>query len=330
MASIFFSLIVANAAAWIWASLILTAHPALWSLAALAYVFGLRHAFDADHIAAIDNVVRKLLQQGEGASSVGLFFSLGHSTIVVLACVVIATATASLQHRLQGLHDIGGVVGTAVPASFLLLIGIANIFVLRSVWLAFKAIQRGQRPISDALAEFLGGGPLARLYRPLFRLVSRPWHMYPIGVLFGLGFDTATEVGLLSLSAQSSSRGLSLLAVLIFPTLFTAAMSLLDTTDSLLMMRAYGWAFIHPLRKLWYNLTITAASVLVALGIGSLEALGLMAERLQWKHGVWRIVVELSDDLSRLGYVVVGIFIVSWMLSVAVYRLMRFEALAAE
>jgi len=329
-ASTYALLVTANVAAWVWAALAFGQRPSLWSLAVLAYIFGLRHAFDADHIAAIDNVVRKLMQQGRNATAVGLFFSLGHSTVVVLACAVIAASGAPLQRRLESLHDIGAVIGTSVSAIFLLLIGLFNLFVLRRTWMTFRSVHRGERTLDAGLGDALtAGGPLARLCRPLLRLVSRSWHMYPVGLLFGLGFDTATEVGLLSISAQSSMQGAPVTSVLVLPALFTAGMSLMDTTDSVLMTGAYGWAFVHPLRKLWYNLTITAASVLVALCIGSVEAAALVAERFHLQGGVWGIVAGLNDDLSSLGYLVVGIFLASWVLSIAVYRLKRFDRVAA-
>jgi len=319
-----------NLAAWSWAAFAFGQHSSLWSLGVLAYVFGLRHAFDADHIAAIDNVVRKLTQQGRSASTVGLFFSLGHSTVVVLACLAIAASTAPLQRRLEHLHDIGGAIGTTVSASFLLLIGLLNLFILRRTWLAYRNVRRGVRTPDGLPGDVLTtGGPIARLCRPLLRLVSSPWHMYPVGLLFGLGFDTATEVGLLGISAQSSLQGAPVISVLALPVLFTAAMSLLDTTDSMLMSRAYGWAFVHPLRKLWYNLTITAASVVAALCIGSIEAAALVAERLHLRAGFWRLATRLNEDFSNLGYLVVGIFLSSWAVSIVVYRLRNPERVAA-
>jgi len=324
-------LVAANVAIWLCSGLALSGHPGLWSLAILAYILGLRHAFDADHIAAIDNVVRKLLQQGRSASTVGLYFSLGHSTVVILACAAIAIATAPLQQRLESLHKIGGTAGTAISAIFLLLIGLANLFVLRRLWITFRDVRGGHRTVGDMFDDSLqSGGFLVRLCQPLLRFVSRSWHMFPVGLLFGLGFDTATEVGLLSISAQTSARGATAASVMIFAALFTAAMSLMDTTDSMLMTRAYGWGFIHPLRKLWYNLTITAVSVIVALCIGSVEALSLLADRLDLQGSFWRLVGGLNDDLSRLGYVVVVIFLAGWIVSIAVYRLRGFERAAAE
>lgn len=200
-ATTYIFLISVNITVWIWATFALGGRPTLWGLATLAYIFGLPHAFDADHIAAIDDVVRKLIQQGKSASSVGLLFSLGYSTVVVLACAAIAIAAAPLQHRLETLHDIGGILGTAVPALFLLLIGLVNLFVLRNVWVTFPRVRLGERIVAESLHEsLLSAGTLARLYQPLLRLVSRSWHMYPVGLLF----DIATEIGLPSISAQST------------------------------------------------------------------------------------------------------------------------------
>ena len=275
-------LVAANAAAWMWAWIAFADRPALLGTALLAYMFGLRHAFDADHIAAIDNVVRKLMQEGKAPYSAGFFFSLGHSTIVVLASVAIAATAAAMQGKLTAFHDLGGIIGTAVSAFFLLAIGLANLLILRGIWSAFTRASRGERIVDeDHDALLAGGGLIARIFRPLFRIVSRSWHMYPMGFLFGLGFDTATEIGLLGISAAQAAQGTSFWTILVFPALFTAGMSLMDTTDSVLMTHAYGWAFVNPIRKLWYNLTITAASVVVALFIGGIETLGLIADELR-------------------------------------------------
>lgn len=322
-------LIAVNVAAWIWAAYALARHPALWGLAVLAYMFGLRHALDADHIAAIDNVVRKVMQQRKNGSYVGLFFALGHSTVVVLACAAIAAATTPVQHRLITLYNTGAGLGTLVSALFLLFIGVANLLVLRHVWVTFQQVRHGQRMIGEAIpGSVLSVTPLTRLCQPLLRLVSRSWHMYLVGLLFGLGFDTATEVGLLSISAQGSMRGASLASVLVFPALFTAAMSLLDTSDSLLMAGAYHWALLHPLRKLLYNLTITAASVIIAFGIGGVEALTLVALKFDLQGGFWHAVEALNDDLSRLGCLVVATFIAAWVVSIVIYRFKRYDRIA--
>jgi high-affinity nickel-transport protein len=327
-AAIYALLIAANIGTWAWAIFAFSDRPTLLGAALLAYVFGLRHAFDADHIAAIDNVVRKLMQDGKAPYSAGFFFSLGHSTIVVLASIVIAATAGIMQSRLDVFHDIGGVVGTSISALFLLAIGFINLLILRNVWSAFGRARRGARMTDEDLDALLAGrGFLARIFNPMFRVVSRSWHLYPIGVLFGLGFDTATEIGLLGISATQAAQGLSFWTILVFPALFTAGMSLMDTTDSVLMTRAYGWAFVNPMRKLWYNLTITAASVVVAMFIGGIEALGLIGDKLSLKEGVWAFIGDLNDNLTNFGFAVVGIFLGSWIVSTIAYRAMGYHAL---
>ena len=321
-------LIAANMAAWIWAYVAFRDHPVLLGTAFLAYVFGLRHAFDADHIAAIDNVVRKLMQENKKPLTVGFFFSLGHSSIVVIASAIIAASAAALQGRLDQFHALGGIIGTLVSAFFLLLIGLANLFVLKGIWAAFKRARNGAKVGEEELDALLAGrGLLARLFAPLFKMVSRSWHMYPIGFLFGLGFDTATEIGLLGISATQAASGMSFWTILIFPALFTAGMALVDTTDSVAMVGAYGWAFVNPIRKLWYNLTITAASVVVAIFIGGVEALGLLSDKLGLQGGFWDAIGSLNDNLTNFGYAVVGVFLLSWIISTAIYRLKRYDDL---
>jgi high-affinity nickel-transport protein len=328
MAAIYAILIAANGAAWLWAWIAFSDRPALLGTALLAYLFGLRHAFDADHIAAIDNVVRKLMQQGKRPYSAGLFFSLGHSTIVILASAGIAGAAAMMQDRIEAFHQIGGTIGTLVSALFLLGIGLANLIVLKGIWAAFLRARSGRSVSDEDLNALLAGrGFLARVFRPLFRVVSRSWQMYPIGFLFGLGFDTATEIGLLGISASQAAQGMPIWNILVFPALFTAGMTLIDTTDSVLMVGAYGWAFVNPIRKLWYNLTITAASVVVALLIGGIEALGLIGDKFGLEGGVWDVVGALNDDLTNFGVAVVGVFAASWIISVIVYKAKRLDDL---
>ncbi len=330
-AGVVFALLgVSNVAAWVWAWVAFSDHPALLGTAFLAYTFGLRHAFDADHIAAIDNVVRKLMQDGKQPFSAGFFFSLGHSTIVILASIAIAATAIMLNGRLERFHEIGGVFGTIISAAFLLLIGLANLFILRAIWMAFQRARQGAPLSEEGLDALLAGrGFLARIFQPIFRIVSRSWHMYPIGFLFGLGFDTATEVGLLGISATQAAMGMSFWTILVFPALFTAGMSLMDTTDSVLMTGAYGWAFVKPVRKLWYNLTITAASVVVALFIGSVEALGLVADKLKLDGLFWAGIGDLNANLTDFGFIVVGIFLASWALSTAIYKVKGYDALEA-
>ncbi len=327
-----FALLIAfNIAAWTWASVAFADRPSLLGIALLAYMFGLRHAFDADHIAAIDNVVRKLIQEKKQPYAVGFFFSLGHSSIVVIASILIAATAAAMQNRLDSFHDVGSVIGTTVSAAFLLLIGIANLFALQGVWSAFRRAQRGERIAEEELDTLLaGGGLLARVFRPIFKVVTRSWHMYPIGFLFGLGFDTATEIGLLGISAAQAPQGMSFWIILVFPALFTAGMSLMDTLDSTLMTGAYGWAFVKPVRKLWYNLTITAASVVVAVFVGGIEALGLIADKLGLEGAFWSFVGELNDNLANFGFAVVGIFLLSWLVSTVLYKTKGYDSLQIE
>lgn len=319
-------LVAANAAAWVWAITAFRTYPVLLGTALLAYGLGLRHALDADHIAAIDNVTRKLMQDGERPIAVGLFFSLGHSTVVIIACIAIATVAVNTNSSL--LREVGGTIGTVVSASFLLVIAVANMFILASVYRTFKRVRAGGSFIEQDGDQLLGGGKfLARLFRPLFGVIRRSWHMYPLGFLFGLGFDTATEIGLLAISAATAAKGLPIWSIMVFPTLFTAAMSLVDTSDSILMVKAYGWAFTAPVRKLYYNLTITAVSIVVAAIVGGAEALGLIAEKMDLHGAGWGFARMLASNLGNLGYLIVGIFVVSWIVAVVVYRLNGFDAL---
>jgi high-affinity nickel-transport protein len=326
--AIYAVLIAANFAVWAAAFIAFRGYPVLMGTAVLAYVFGLRHAFDADHIAAIDNVVRKLMQEGKTPLAAGFFFSLGHSSIVIIASAIIAASAAALQGQLRQFDQLGGIVGTLVSAFFLLAIGIANLVILKGIWAAFERAKRGEKLADDELDAMLANrGLLARIFRPVFRVVAKSWHMYPVGFLFGLGFDTASEIGLLGISATQAAAGMSLWTILLFPALFTAGMALMDTTDSVAMVGAYGWAFVNPIRKLWYNLTITAASVVVAIFIGGVEVFGLLGDRMGFSGGFWDVVGELNDNLTYFGYAVVGVFLLSWGFSSLVYRAKRYDEL---
>jgi len=317
-----------NLAAWCWAFLAFHRFPVLLGTAFLAYSFGLRHAVDADHIAAIDNVTRKLMQQGKRPVAVGLMFSLGHSTIVVVGSIAIAATALALQHRIDALREIGGVIGTLVSALFLFAIAIVNLVVLQSVLRSFVRVRSGAPYVEEDFDLLLGNrGFLSRLFRPMFNLIRCSWHMYPLGVLFGLGFDTATEIGLLGISAAEASKGLSLSSILVFPALFAAGMSLVDSTDNILMLGAYGWAFVKPIRKLYYNITITSVSVVVALAVGGIEALGLLVGQFHLTGGLWDLIVRLNDNFGMLGYGIVALFAASWILSIAIYKWRRFDDL---
>jgi high-affinity nickel-transport protein len=318
-------LIGANVAAWLWAYAAFRDYPVLMGTAALAYTFGVRHAFDADHIAAIDNVTRKLMQAGQRPVGVGFFFSLGHSTIVVALSVAIA---ATMQSPFDSLTRFGGIVGTLVSAFFLFAIAAANMLVLVSIYRTFRTVRAGGRFVEEDLDLALANrGLLGRLFRRFFRLVEQSWHMYPLGILFGLGFDTATEVGLLGISATQAAQGMSVWSIMVFPALFTAGMSLMDTTDSILMLGAYGWAFVKPIRKLYYNLTITATSVVVAVAVGGLETLNLIGDRLGLTDGggFWGAIGAMNDNFGTIGFAIVGIFVLCWFVSFVVYRVKRYD-----
>ncbi|HTY48219.1 MAG TPA: HoxN/HupN/NixA family nickel/cobalt transporter [Steroidobacteraceae bacterium] len=321
-------LLLLNLTAWIWALLIFRHQPILLGTALLAYGFGLRHAVDADHIAAIDNVTRKLMQEGKRPVTVGFYFAMGHSTVVILAAAGVAATATLLASRLDAIRGVGGVIGTSVSALFLLLIAIMNLLIFRSVWQTFRHVRRGGAYIEEDLDLLLNRrGFAARLFRPLFRLVRHSWHMFPLGFLFGLGFDTATEVALLGISATQAAKGASVWTILVFPSLFAAGMSLIDTTDGVLMLGAYDWAFVKPIRKLFYNMTITLVSVVVALLIGGIEALGLLQDQLHLAGGFWNAVGRLNGNFNSLGFIIIGIFVLTWGASVVIYRYKGYENL---
>jgi high-affinity nickel-transport protein len=316
--------ILFNFAIWVFSLRAFHAHPVLLGAAALAYTLGLRHAVDADHIASIDNVTRKLMQDGKKPVSVGLFFSLGHSSVVVLAFVVLAMASGD--DGLFWFKPAASIIGAAVSAMFLFAIALVNGFSLLGTWRAFRRVRTGGTYEADDLdLLYTGGGLLGRMFRPAFTLIEQSWHMYPLGVLFGLGFDTATEIAVLGLSATGVAQGLSLWSLLALPALFTAGMTLVDTADSILMLGAYGWAFVRPIRKLYYNLTITLVSVVIAVVIGGLEALGLVGQAFKLAGAPWRVIARLNDGFGTLGYLILGIFTAAWIGSVLAYRLLGYD-----
>lgn len=320
------ALVTANLAAWAWAIAAFHQNGALMAASLLAWCYGLRHAVDADHIAAIDSATRKMMQQGNQPWGTGAWFSLGHSSIVVLATLAIAITATAFQHNMAWFHNVGGTIGTAVSALFLLAMALVNLVILRSVWRDFRRLKHGESLATEGEGA-LHGGAMHWLFRPAFRLVNKSWHMYLVGFLFGLGFDTATEIGVLGISAAGASGGMSIWSILVFPALFTSGMALIDTLDNMIMVGAYGWAFHKPQRKLYYNMTITGSSVAVALFIGGLEALGLLMDKLSLSGGLWDLVAAINDRLGNAGFVVVGLFIVWWLVSVLNYRRKGYDAL---
>jgi len=319
-------LLAANIGAWAWAMLAFHDRPVLLGTGLLAYGFGLRHAVDADHIAAIDNVTRKLMQEGKRPVTVGFFFSIGHSFVLLAGTAIIAAAVMSLQQGFNHFNDIAGIIGTTVSGLFLLAMAIMNLVIARSVYRTYRHVRRGGSYDDDSFNILLNNrGLIARLLRPLFRLVNQSWQMLPVGFLFGLGFDTVTEVSLLTVAATEASKGLPIWSILAFPALFSAGMSLIDTTDGILMLGAYGWAFVKPIRKLYYNLTITIVSAIVAILIGGIETLGLIAGELNLQGWFWDGLNALDNNFGMLGYGIIGLFAAAWLVSFIVYRAKRLD-----
>ena len=293
--------------------------PALAGLGTLAYTFGLRHAFDADHIAAIDNTTRKLLQQGKRPLGVGFFFSLGHSTIVFSLAASLAFAATTVNTHIPAFQTYGGLIGASVSGTFLWIIGILNLLVLIDILRIFGEMRRGVYDKERLEQRLLERGFMSRLFiGRLFRFVSKSWHMYPLGILFGLGFDTASEVALLGLAATSGANHVPIYFILILPALFAAGMSLVDSTDGIMMLGAYGWAYVKPIRKLYYNLNITLVSVLIAFLIGGIEVLSIIGDRFGLSGGIWDFVGGL--DFGIIGFGIIAIFVLSWSISTIIYR----------
>jgi high-affinity nickel-transport protein len=321
-------LIIFNIAAWAWAVFAFAGNTVLLGAAVLAYTFGLRHAFDADHIASIDSATRKMMQRDARPTTVGFHFAIGHSLALFMFVSAIAAwgAWGGGNGKFSFLSSSAGFASTFVSVSFLLLMAVLNMTIAWSTFVTFQHVRRGGEYVEEDFEVLLNKrGFFSRIFRPLFRLVDKSWHMIFIGFLFGLGFDTATEVSLLGIAGAEAARGLSVWVILAFPALFAAGMSLMDTTDSVLMVRAYGWAFRNPIRKLYYNLTITIVSAVVALAVAGIEALTLTSEQLSLKGQLWDRVNSLSDHWELVGIFVVSLFIGSWLVSVLVYRLGRYD-----
>ncbi len=323
-----------------WFTLVFLVAPAQFSLGGkafgvgiglTAYALGMRHAFDADHIAAIDNTTRKLMNDGQRPLAVGFFFSLGHSTVVFGLAALLATGVKAVVGPVENgsstLHHYTGLIGTSVSGVFLYLIAILNVIILIGILRVFARLRRGEYDPEKHGAELEerleNRGLMNRLLGRFTKSITKSWHSYPVGLLFGLGFDTATEIALLVLAGTSAAAGLPWYAILCLPVLFTAGMCLLDTIDGSFMNFAYGWAFSNPVRKIYYNITITALSVAAALLIGSVELLGLLADQLGWRGGLWNWISGL--DLNAVGYFVVGMFVITWAVALLVWRYGRIE-----
>jgi nickel/cobalt transporter (NiCoT) family protein len=293
----------------------------------LAYTLGMRHAFDADHIAAIDNTTRKLVNDGQRPLSVGFFFSLGHSSIVFVLAVFLNFGIRALDNQVKdsgsGLHSMTGIIGTSVSGTFLYIIAGLNIVVLAGIIRVFREM-RGGRYNDDQLEEQLNKrGLMNRFFGPLARRVDAPWKMYPIGALFGLGFDTATEVALLVLAGTAVASGLPFYAILSLPILFAGGMCLFDTIDGCFMNFAYDWAFARPVRKVFYNITITGLSVFVALFVGTVELLGLVGSEYNLSGGFWAFMANF--DINKAGFVIVGMFVATWVIALAIWHFGKIE-----
>jgi high-affinity nickel-transport protein len=303
-------------------------HPGFLALGGLAYTFGLRHAFDADHISAIDNTTRKLLQSGHKPVGVGFFFSLGHSTVVLLIAVALGLAVRSVVQGVVGgngeLKSIGGAVGTLVSGGFLVLIGILNLVILLDIIRVYRKMRQGEYDRDGLENELVAGGVMTRLFGRLFRVIDHSWQMYPIGFLFGLGFDTASEVALLAISAGAAAQGLPFTAVISLPLIFAAGMSLMDTTDGAFMSKAYSWAFASPIRKVFYNLTMTSLSVFVALFVGVVELVQILIQLVGLHGGVYDAIARF-DIAGKAGYVIVAAFVVAWASAFAIYKVRRID-----
>ncbi len=293
----------------------------------LAYTLGMRHAFDADHIAAIDNTTRKFMTEGKRPMSVGFFFSLGHSSVVTALTILLGLGARALGGQVRNanspLHHYGGLIGTIVSGGFLYLIAILNLIVLLGIVRLFVQMRQGRFDDSELEKHLNARGFMMRFFGPLARSIDAPWKMYPLGVLFGLGFDTATEVAFLVLAGTSVAAGLPFWAILSLPILFAAGMSLLDTIDGSFMNFAYGWAFSKPVRKVYYNITITGLSVVVALYIGTLELAQVLASQLHLTGGLWNYAAGFN--INQAGFVIVGLFVAVWAGALTLWRYGRVE-----
>ncbi|MCD1259346.1 HoxN/HupN/NixA family nickel/cobalt transporter [Paenibacillus athensensis] len=297
--------------------------PTFWGLGLLAYTLGMRHAFDVDHIAAIDNTVRKLVQQKMSPLGVGFYFSLGHSSVVFVMAVATALSVQWAQRELPWMSEVGGVIGASVSGAFLVLIGLLNLVILLQLFKLFRQYRQGKQNEEEFERLLEARGFFTRLIKPFFAFIRRSWHVYPLGFLFGLGFDTASEIALIAISASAAKDAVPFVGVVSLPLLFAAGMSLWDTADGMFMSKAYKWAFTTPARKLYYNLTVTTVAVIAALIVGVIELGQVIGERVGLQGAFWTWLGEL--DFGSLGYVLVAVFIVAWAVSVGLWKWLRLE-----
>ncbi|WP_225578343.1 MULTISPECIES: HoxN/HupN/NixA family nickel/cobalt transporter [Rhodanobacter] len=308
-------LLLFNLTSWVWAILAFGHRPDLLGVSLLVYGLGLRHAVDADHITAIDNVTRKLMQDNKRPTSVGFWFAIGHSSIIVVVALMVASAEHYLS-RFDALRSIGTLVSTSISVVFLMAIAVMNVTIFFSLYRNYRNLKQTGRYQSEKIESLLDQrGFLARILTPLFRLVSKSWHMVFLGLAFGLSFDTATEIAMFTVSAKQVASGVSLGTIAVLPLLFAAGMTLVDTTDGVMMLKAYEWAFINPIRKIYYNMTITLVSVCIAVFIAAVEAMAMLADKFSLGGGIWKAVQGIEDHFNALGFSIIAILLAVWMVS---------------
>ncbi|KAG2204676.1 hypothetical protein INT47_011971 [Mucor saturninus] len=324
-------LVVVNIMVWVVAICVFKPYPSMIGTGALAYTLGLRHAVDADHISAIDNVTRKLLNNNQHPVCVGLFFSLGHSTVVLITSIIVAATANAVANNIDNFSYYGGLVGTSVSITFLTIIAILNLICMIGVVKTMRKVKKDGVYTEVDIEEYLSNrGIMGRFFRPVFRFVNASWKMYPLGFLFGLGFDTASEVTLLGITAVQGAQGMSMWLIILLPLLFTSGMALIDSLDSILMLFTYTWAYINPVRKLFYNLTITSISVVVAIVVALIELFALIGEQLELNNGWWRFWYFLADSFEYIGIIIIGAFILTYIVSAIIYRLAGYKELEKE
>ncbi|GFZ29769.1 HoxN/HupN/NixA family nickel/cobalt transporter [Clostridium zeae] len=299
-------------------------YPQIIGLALLVYTLGLRHAFDVDHIAAIDNTVRKLIEQKKDSTGVGFFFSMGHSSVVFIMALITTFSMGWASKNIPQIKEVGSIIGTSVSGAFLVLIGVLNLFIWFDIYKFFKDTRKGKYEEESLEKLLLDRGLIAKLGKPFYKFISKSWHVYPLGFLFGLGFDTASEVALLAISANAATKSIPITMLIALPIVFAAGMSLMDTADGIFMTSAYNWAFSTPLRKIYYNLSVTGISVIAALFIGVVELTQILAPKLGLNSGVWMWIQNL--DMANIGYLLVVLFVIMWALSYIIWKTLKLES----